>query len=442
MSAPRRGTKPHVHLTARPARLDANRDQSIVNKRRIVITGLGVVSPVGVGVDENWTNIVAGRGGISRISYFDPDEYPSQIAGEVRKFDVADLIPEREMRHMDRFIQLGVAAGMEAFRDAGLEVTDENAERIGVHAGSGIGGLSKIIETASTVKEKGPRRVSPFYIPSSIVNMISGQLSIRYGLKGPSLALATACSTSTHAIGEASRIIEYGDADVMLAGGAEAAVTPIALAGFGRAKALSTRNDSPETASRPWDAERDGFVVGEGAGMVVLEELEHARRRGAQIYAELAGFGMSSDAYHITSPSEDGDGAIRCMRNALRNAAIDSRSVQYINAHGTSTPLGDRAETAALKVVFGEHARRIAISSTKSMTGHLLGAAGGVEAVYTALALRDQIAPPTANLTTPDPECDLDYVPNIARDVEIEVAMSNSFGFGGTNGTLVFRRYR
>ncbi|RQH03686.1 beta-ketoacyl-ACP synthase II [Paraburkholderia dinghuensis] len=412
-----------------------------MTKRRVVVTGLGAVSPVGVGVEENWTNIVAGRSGISRVSLFDASAFPSQIAGEVRTFDASGAIPVKELRHMDRFIQLGIVAGIEAFRDAGLEVTDSNAHRIGVHAGSGIGGISTIVESGIMLREQGLRRVSPFYIPSLIINMISGNLSIMFGLKGPSLALATACSTSTHSIGDASRLIEYGDADVMLAGGAEAAVMASSFAGFGRARALSTRNDSPETASRPWDAGRDGFVLGEGAGIVVLEELEHARRRGARIYAELAGFGMSTDAYHITSPSEDGDGAIRCMRNALHNAGVDPLSVQYANAHGTSTPLGDRVETTAFKAVFGDHARKLAISSTKSMTGHLLGAAGGVEAVYTVLSLYHQIAPPTANLTTPDPACDLDYVPNVARDMNIDVAISNSFAFGGTNGTLVFRRY-
>ena len=413
-----------------------------MTKRRVVITGLGAVSPVGIGVGGNWAEIVAGRSGIRRISHFDPSDYPSQMAGEVRGFDASALVAEKGIRYMDRFVQLGVVAGLEAFHDAGLEVTESNAERIGVHAGSGIGGISTIIETVYMIRDKGPRRVSPLFLPSSIVNMLAGHLSMMLGLKGPNLALATACSTSTHAIGEAGRLIEYGDADVMLAGGSEAAIASSSLAGFGRARVLSTCNDDPATASRPWDAGRDGFVLAEGAAIVVLEELEHARRRGARIYAELAGFGMSADAYHITSPSEDGDGAIRCMRNALRNARIDARDVQYVNAHGTSTPLGDRAETLALKSVFGDHARRLAVSSTKSMTGHLMGAAGGIEAVYTALALYHQIAPPTANLTTPDPDCDLDYVPNVARDMAIEVAISNSFAFGGTNGTLVFRRYR
>ncbi|MGV2287164.1 beta-ketoacyl-ACP synthase II [Trinickia sp. YCB016] len=412
-----------------------------MNKRRVVVTGLGAISPVGIGVEENWSNIVAGRSGIGRVTFFDTTDFPAQIAGEIKGFDATRFISEKEVRHMDRFIQLGVVAGMEAFVDSGLEVTDANAHRMGVHVGSGIGGVQTIVDTAFTMKDKGPRRVSPFYVPSSIINMVAGHLSILYGLKGPNLAMATACSTATHAIGDAARLIEYGDADVMIAGAAEAAITESSLAGFGRAKALSTRNDSPETASRPWDAERDGFVLGEGAGIVVLEELEHARRRGARIYAELAGFGLSGDAFHITSPAENGDGAARCMLNALRNAGVTADSVQYVNAHGTSTPLGDRAETAALKAAFGAHAKHLAISSTKSVTGHLLAAAGGVEAVYTALAVHHQVAPPTANLTRPDPECDLDYVPITARHMPIDVALSNSFGFGGTNGTLVFRRF-
>ncbi|MDN7429372.1 beta-ketoacyl-ACP synthase II [Burkholderia sp. AU45388] len=413
-----------------------------MNKRRVVVTGLGAISPVGIGVEENWSNIVAGRSGIGRVTFFDTTDFPAQIAGEIKGFDATRFISEKEVRHMDRFIQLGVVAGMEAFVDSGLKVTDVNAHRMGVHVGSGIGGVQTIVDTAFTMKDKGPRRVSPFYVPSSIINMVAGHLSILYGLKGPNLAMATACSTATHAIGDAARLIEYSDADVMIAGAAEAAITESSLAGFGRAKALSTRNDSPETASRPWDTERDGFVLGEGAGIVVLEELEHARRRGARIYAELAGFGLSGDAFHITSPSENGEGAARCMLNALRNAGVTADSVQYVNAHGTSTPLGDRAETAALKAAFGTHAKSLAISSTKSVTGHLLAAAGGVEAVYTALAIHHQIAPPTANLVQPDPECDLDYVPITARHMPIDVALSNSFGFGGTNGALVFRRLR
>ena len=416
------------------------RDSSL-SKRRVVITGLGIVSPLGIGVAENWRNILAGKSGITRITHFDATGYPSMIAGEVKNFDPTQFgMTEKEARRMDRFIQLGMAAGIEAIKDSGIEVTEANAERIGVHIGAGIGGVGTIEDTTLTIKEKGPRRVSPFYVPMSIINMISGDLSVMYGLKGPNLAMVTACATATHGIGDAGRLIEYGDADVMIAGGGEAAITPTAVAGFGNAKALSTRNDSPETASRPWDKDRDGFVLGEGAGVVVLEEYEHAKKRGAKIYCELVGFGMSGDAYHMTSPPENGEGAARCMRNALRNAGLDTDQVQYINAHGTSTPLGDRVESLAAKTTFGEHAKKIAMSSTKSMTGHLLGAAGGIEAIYTALAIRDQIAPPTINLTTPDPECDLDYVPGAARKMKIDVAISNSFGFGGTNGTLVFRK--
>jgi len=414
---------------------------SALSKRRVVVTGLGILSPVGLGVAENWNAIQAGKSGIAQITQFDATGYPSTIAGEVKNFTpTAYGISEKEARRMDRFIQLGMAAGIEAIKDSGLEVTEANAERIGVHLGSGIGGVGTIEETTLTLKEKGPRRVSPFYVPMSIINMISGDLSVMYGLKGPNLAMVTACATATHGIGDAGRLIEYGDADVMIAGGAEGAVTPTAIAGFGNAKALSTRNDSPETASRPWDKDRDGFVLGEGAGVLVLEELEHAKKRGARIYCELAGFGMSGDAYHMTSPPENGEGAARCMLNALRNAQISPDKVQYINAHGTSTPLGDKAETFAVKQAFGDHARRVAVSSTKSMTGHLLGAAGGIEAVYSALAVHHGVAPPTINLNTPDPECDLDYIPNTARQMKIDVAISNSFGFGGTNGTLVFRK--
>jgi len=409
-------------------------------KRRVVITGMGILSPVGIGLAENWDAIVAGRNGIAAISQFDATGYPSRIAGEVKGFDPTRYLSEKEARKMDRFIQFGMAAGIEAVRDSGLEVTEALAERVGVHIGSGIGGLATIESGSRTIVERGHRRISPFYIPMSIINMISGNLSIMFNMKGPNLAMVTACATATHAIGDAARLIEYGDADVMVAGGAEATVTPTAMAGFGNAKALSTRNDDPATASRPWDRDRDGFVLGEGAGIVVLEELEFARRRGARIYCELAGFGMSGDAFHMTSPPESGEGAARCMRNALRNAGLNPGDVQYINAHGTSTPLGDKAESEAVKSAFGDHAYRVAMSSTKSMTGHLLGAAGGVEAVYTALALHHQIAPPTTNLLNPDPECDLDYVPNQARPMPIEVALSNSFGFGGTNGTLVMRR--
>jgi 3-oxoacyl-[acyl-carrier-protein] synthase II len=414
---------------------------SALSKRRVVITGLGIVSPLGIGVAENWRGILAGKSGIARVTHFDVTGYPAMIAGEVKNFDPTQFgISEKEARRMDRFIQLGMAAGIEAIKDSGLEVTEANAERIGVHIGSGIGGVGTIEDTTQTVLEKGPRRVSPFYVPMSIINMISGDLSVMFGLKGPNLAMVTACATATHGIGDAGRLIEYGDADVMIAGGGEAAITPTGLAGFGNAKALSTRNDSPETASRPWDKDRDGFVLGEGAGVVVLEEYEHAKQRGAKIYCELVGFGMSGDAYHMTSPPENGEGAARCMRNALRNAGLNPDQVQYVNAHGTSTPLGDRAETFAAKAAFGAHARKLAMSSTKSMTGHLLGAAGGIEAIYTVLAVRDQIAPPTINLITPDPDCDLDYVPGAARAMKINVAISNSFGFGGTNGTLVFRK--
>lgn len=408
-----------------------------MSKRRVVVTGLGIVSPLGIGVKENWEAACAGRSGIALVSAFDTTGFPSRIAGEIKNFDVSRFLPEKEARRMDRFIQLGMAAGIEAIADSGVEVTEENAARIGVHLGSGIGGINTIEATTKIFLEKGLRRVSPFYIPMSIVNMLAGDLSVMFGLKGPNLSIVTACSTGTHAVGDAGRLIEYGDADVMIAGGAESAVTPTSLAGFGNAKALSTRNDEPERASRPWDRDRDGFVLSEGAGVLVLEELEHARRRGARIYAELAGFGLSGDAYHMTSPPEGGEGAARCMHSALRNAGIDPQAVDYVNAHGTSTPLGDLAETLAIKTVFGEHAKRLAVSSTKSMTGHLLGAAGGVEGVYTALAVYHGILPPTINLDHPDPECDLDYVPGSARERKIKVALSNSFGFGGTNGTIV-----
>ena len=411
-----------------------------MSKRRVVITGMGVVSPIGLNLSDNWQALMSGTSGIGQITQFDPTGFPSTIAGEVRGFDVTQYISEKEARRMDRFIHLGMAAGIQAVKDSGLEVTEANAEQIGVHIGSGIGGLNTMEGATKTIIEKGHRRITPFYIPMSIINMISGNLSILYGMKGPNLAMVTACATATHAIGDAARLIEYGDADVMVAGGAESAVTPTGMAGFGNAKALSTRNDDPVTASRPWDKDRDGFVLGEGAGVVVLEEYEFAKKRGARIYCELAGFGMSGDAYHMTSPSEGGEGAARCMRNAMRNAGINSDEIEYVNAHGTSTPQGDRAETMAAKAAFGDHARKLAMSSTKSMTGHLLGAAGGVEAIYTALAIHHQVAPPTINIFTPDPECDLDYVPNTPREMSIRAALSNSFGFGGTNGTLVFRR--
>lgn len=412
-----------------------------MTKRRVVITGMGIVSPVGLNLDQNWASIVAGNSGIDRITRFDATGYPSTIAGEVRDLDINDYLPAKDARRMDRFIQLGLIAGIQAMQDSGLEVANNNRERMGVHIGSGIGGLDSIENTTLTLHEKGVRRVSPFYVPGSIINMISGNLSIKYGLQGPNLAMVTACSTATHAIGDAGRLIEYGDADVMVAGGAEAPVTPTGLAGFGNAKALSFRNDDPKGASRPWDADRDGFVISEGAGVVVLEELEHAKARGARIYAELTGFGMSGDAYHMTSPVADGEGAARCMNNAMHNAGINSADIDYINAHGTSTPLGDAAETQAVKASFGDRAKKVAVSSTKSMTGHLLGAAGGIEAIYTAMAVYEQIAPPTINLDNPDPSCDLDYVPGSAREMDIKYALSNSFGFGGTNGTLVLRRY-
>jgi len=412
-----------------------------MTERRVVITGLGIVSPLGVGVEPNWDGITAGRGGIGPITHFDATGFACTIAGEAKDFDITRWLSPKEARKMDRFIQLGVAAGIDAMRDCGIEVTEANAPRIGAYIGSGIGGVETIEQTTLTWRDKGPRRVSPFYVPMSIINMAAGNLSIMFGLKGPNLSMVTACTTGTHAIGEASRLIEYGDADVMVAGGAEAAITPTATAGFANAKALSGRNDDPATASRPWDAGRDGFVMGEGAGVVVLEELEHARRRGAHIYAELAGFGMSADAHHMTQPVASGEGAALCMDNCLRNARLKPEDVDYINAHGTSTPLGDLAETQAVKRTMGGHARKLAVSSSKSMVGHLLGAAGGVEAVYTALALERQVIPPTINLHDQDPQCDLDYVPNTARDSRIRVALSNSFGFGGTNGTLALTRF-
>lgn len=404
------------------------------------MTGLGIVSPVGNTVDEAWANILAGKSGITRITKFDASPFASQIAGEVKGFDVTQYLSAKEARRMDTFIHYGMAASIQALRDAGIDPRPADPERYGIIVGSGIGGLPMIEATHSEYLTNGPRRISPFFIPATIINMISGNLSIMYGFQGPNLAIVTACTTATHCIGEAARLIRYGDADVMVAGGAEATVSPLAIGGFSAAKALSTRNDDPTTASRPWDVGRDGFVLGEGAGVLVLEEYERARARGARIYCEIAGFGMGADAYHMTAPCEDGAGAARCMRNALRDAGIAPEEVDYINAHGTSTPLGDKAETLGVKVALGDHAKRVVVSSTKSMTGHLLGAAGGVEAVFTALAVRDQVAPPTINLFEQDPECDLDYAPNAARKMKIDVALSNSFGFGGTNGTLVFRR--
>jgi 3-oxoacyl-[acyl-carrier-protein] synthase II len=411
-----------------------------LSKRRVVITGIGINSPAGIGLDANWQNITAGKSGISSIESFDTTGMPATIAGQIHDFDPEVWMDRKSSRKMDRFIQLGMAAGLDAMADSGLEITEENAHRVGVHIGAGIGGLPTIEKQTQVLLERGPRRISPFYIPSSIINMISGNLSISLGAKGPNLAIVTACATGTHSIGDAGRLIEYGDADVMFAGGAESSITPTAMAGFGNARTLSTRNDDPQAASRPWDKGRDGFVMGEGAAVMVLEELEHARQRGAKIYAELAGFGLSGDAYHMTSPVPDGDGAARCMENAMRNAGVNPEQVDYINAHGTSTPLGDVAETQAMKKAMGAHAGTVAVSSTKSMTGHLLGAAGAIEAVYATLALKYQVAPPTINLDDPDPDCDLDYVPGSARDMKIDVVMSNSFGFGGTNGTLIMKR--
>ena len=412
-----------------------------MSKRRVVITGLGLVTPLGTDVETSWQGILAGRSGIRPIEEFDTSAFSVKFAGTVPDFDVTRYMSPKEARKMDPFIHYGMAAGAQAIEDAGLEITEENAERIGVAIGSGIGGLTTIESNHAQLIENGPRRISPFFVPASIINMISGNLSIQYGLKGPNIAIVTACTTGTHNIGEAARMIMYGDADIMVAGGAEKASTPLGVGGFAAARALSTRNDAPEKASRPWDRDRDGFVLGDGAGVMVLESLEHARARGATIYAELAGYGMSADAWHMTQPAKGGEGAVRCMRNALRDAGLSPEDVDYINAHGTSTPAGDVAETQAIKSAFGEHAYRLAVSSTKSMIGHLLGAAGGVEAVFSVLAIRDQVAPPTINLENPDPECDLDYVPNQARPMKIDVALSNSFGFGGTNGTIVLRRF-
>ena len=412
-----------------------------MSKRKVVITGLGVVSPVGNSVTGSWENICSGKSGVTRITRFDASPFTSQIAGEVKGFDIKQYLSAKEARRMDVFIHYGMAAGIQAIKDAGIEdVNGLDPTRIGVNIGSGIGGLPMIEDTDANYHAGGPRKISPFFIPSTIINMIAGNLSIMFGYKGPNIAIVTACTTATHSIGNAARMIEYNDADVMVAGGAESCVTPLAIGGFASAKALSTRNDDPAGASCPWDKARDGFILSEGAGVVVLEEMEHARRRGAKIYAELAGFGMSADAFHMTAPCDDGEGAARCMTNALNNAEINPTEVDYINAHGTSTPLGDIAETIAVKKCLGNHAKKVAVNSTKSMTGHLLGAAGGVEAIFTVLALYHQLSPPTINLNDPDPQCDLDYVPNTARAMKINVALSNSFGFGGTNGTLVFRK--
>lgn len=411
-----------------------------MSKRRVVVTGLGAVTPVGLDVNESWTNILAGKSGIAPIEHMDTSGFSVTFGGSVRGFDVSRYLSPKEAKKMDAFIHYGLAAAQQAIEDAGIEATEENAERIGVAIGAGIGGLWTIESNYKTYLDKGARRISPFFVPAAIINMISGNLSIAYGFKGPNIAIVTACTTGTHNIGDAGRMIEYGDADVMIAGGAEMATTYTGLGGFASARALSTRNDSPETASRPWDKDRDGFVLGDGAGVIVLEEYEHAKARGANIYAELSGFGMSADAYHMTSPPKDGGGARRCMQMAMKHAGVNADEVDYINAHGTSTPAGDAAETQAVKSALGDHAYKTAISSTKSMTGHLLGAAGGVEAIFSILAIRDQVAPPTINYTTPDPDCDLDYVPNEAREMKIDIALSNSFGFGGTNGTLVFRK--
>jgi 3-oxoacyl-[acyl-carrier-protein] synthase II len=400
-----------------------------LSRRRVVVTGLGIVCPVGNTVDEAWGNITAAKSGITRITRFDASPFASQIAGEVKGFDVAAYLPPKEARRMGTFIHYGMAASIQAIRDAGVDVKHINPERIGCVIGSGIGGLPLIEETHVDLVKGGPRKISPFFVPGSIINMIAGNLSIMFGFKGPNLALVTACTTANHCIGDGGRLIEYGDADVVIAGGSEATLSPLGVGGFAAMRALSTRNDDPATASRPWDKDRDGFVLG-----------EHAKRRGARIYAELAGYGMSADANHMTAPCEDGDGAARCMANALRNARMSPSDIDYVNAHGTSTPLGDIAETLAMKRCFGDHARKVAISSTKSMTGHLLGAAGGIEAVFSVLALHRQVAPPTANLFNVDPACDLDYVPRVAREMPIRAALSNSFGFGGTNGTLIFTR--
>ncbi len=408
-------------------------------RRRVVITGLGLISPVGNSVEEGWQNIIAGRSGIAAVTRFDTSTFPVKFAGEVKNFDITQYISAKDARRMDRFIHFGMAAGMQAVRDAGLDKEGAaDPERVGVAVGSGIGGLPLIEDTKEEYLVSGIRKVSPFFVPGSIINMISGNLSIEFGFKGPNLAIVTACTTGTHSIGEAARIIEYGDADVMVAGGAEATISPLGMGGFCAARALSTRNDDPTTASRPWDKDRDGFVQGEGAGVLVLEEYEHAKARGAKIYAELVGYGRSADAYHITAPNTDGPR--RSMINALKNAGITPSDVQYVNAHGTSTPIGDKNESDAIKAAFGDAAYKIVVNSTKSMTGHLLGGAGGVESLFTVLAIHHQISPPTINIFNQDPECDLDYCANVARPMKIDIALKNNFGFGGTNGSLVFKR--
>jgi 3-oxoacyl-[acyl-carrier-protein] synthase II len=411
-----------------------------VSGRRVVVTGLGIVSPVGLNLKESWENIIAGTNGVAPITEYDASGFPVRIAATVKNFDASHVIPVKDQKKMDIFIHYGLVAAEEALQDSGIEVSDENADRIGVAIGSGIGGLPMIEASHIKMLEGGPRKVSPFFVPGSIINMISGNFSIMHGIKGPNIALVTACSTGTHSIGQAARMIAYGDADVMIAGGSEKASSPLGMNGFAAARALSTRNDDPAHASRPWDQDRDGFVLGDGAGVVVLEEYEMAKARGATIYAEVAGFGLNSDAHHMTQPVADGSGAARCMKNALADAGLNPENVDYINAHGTSTPAGDIAETNAIKATFGAAASKVAVSSTKSMIGHLLGAAGGVEAVFSIMAIRDQVAPPTINLENPGEGCDLDYVPNSARQMKIDVTLSNSFGFGGTNGTLVFRK--
>jgi 3-oxoacyl-[acyl-carrier-protein] synthase II len=411
-----------------------------MSKRRVVVTGLGIVSPVGNSVKQSWDNILNGVSGINPLTNLDTEGQSVTFGGSVKDFDICDYISPKDAKKMDIFIHYGMAAGIQAIEDSGIEVTEENAERIGVAIGAGIGGLHTIEKTSNLFRDKGAKRISPFFVPSSIINMVSGNLSIKYGLKGPNFAIVTACTTGTHNIGDASRLIEYGDADMMVAGGTEMSTTNCGLGGFAAARALSTRNDDPTTASRPWDVDRDGFVLGDGAGVMVLEEYEHAKKRGAKIYAEVTGYGMSGDAYHMTLPSKGGEGAARCMTNALKNASINADQVNYINAHGTSTPAGDIAETDATKLALGEHAYKIVMSSTKSMTGHLLGAAGGIEAVFTALAIKDQVAPPTINIFNQDPECDLDYAANEAREMSINHAISNSFGFGGTNGSIVLSK--
>jgi len=412
-----------------------------LNKRRVVVTGLGAISPVGLNVKESWNSVLNGKSGIELLTHFDTSDFSTKFGGAIKGFDITQYIPRKDAKRMDGFIHYGLAAGCQAIEDSGIEVTNENAERIGVAIGAGIGGITGIEDGHNGFLKGGPRKISPFYIPGNIINMISGNLSIKYGLKGPNFAIATACTTGTHNIGEAARNIAYGDADVMVAGGAEMTSTsPTTMAGFASARALSKRNDDPLAASRPWDRDRDGFVLSDGAGVLVLEELEHAKARGAHIYAELAGYGKSADAYHMTTPSENGEGAARCMRNAMNDAGIEAAVIDYVNAHGTSTPAGDIAETSAVKTALGSHAGKVAVSSTKSMTGHMLGAAGGIEAVFSVLAIQDSVAPPTINLDNPDPECDLDYVPNNAREMNIDCAMSNSFGFGGTNGTLIFKK--